>query len=97
LRSEKRRVQFFRAWNFERRVFPAIRISTGAFLPHLKQVRFVKKALCHTHKMEYGPLRCSAKSGSYPQKGIAKNFVSLITYPHSGGKRLEKPPFTNPT
>jgi len=32
-----------------------------------------------------------------PKKTIAKNFVSLITYPHSDGDRLENPPFTNQT
>jgi len=32
-----------------------------------------------------------------PSKRIAKNFVSLITYPHSADKRLEKRPFTNQT
>jgi hypothetical protein len=41
--------------------------------------------------------RLACRRGSYPQKGIAKNFVSLITYPHSADKRLEKRPFTNQT
>ena len=27
----------------------------------------------------------------YPSKTIPKNFVSLITYPHSESKRFEKP------
>jgi len=33
-------------------VISSIRISTGAFLPHLKQLVGAKKALCHRHKME---------------------------------------------
>jgi hypothetical protein len=33
-----------------------------------------------------------ATAGSYPVKTIAKNFVSLITYPHSDSKHFEKRP-----
>jgi len=41
--------------------------------------------------------RLTRQSAGYPQKGIPKNFVSLITYPHSEIKRLENRPFTKAT
>jgi hypothetical protein len=42
-------------------------------------------AKSHCTKAFPGPI-----SGSYPAKTIAKNFVSLITYPHSDSKHFEK-------
>ena len=32
----------------------------------------------------------AAANGSYPRKTIAKNFVSLITYPHSDSEHFKK-------
>jgi hypothetical protein len=38
---------------------------------------------------------CDGAAGAgLPEKTIAKNFVPVITYPHSDSKHLEKPPFT---
>jgi len=60
-----------------------------------------KKRLRHAFKME---LRVKTSNfGSIlgevglPEKTIAKNFVSLVTYPHSDSKRLENCPFTKQT
>jgi hypothetical protein len=50
------------------------------------------KATCHSRKIELREGFSDAASGSYPAKTIAKNFVSLITYPHSDSKHFEKPP-----
>jgi hypothetical protein len=81
--------------------FPVSRISTGAFLPHRKQiVRFQESPAPRTqsgrvsHLCRAAYLKCRV---GYPKKGIAKNFASLATYPHSAFERLEKPPFTNQT
>jgi hypothetical protein len=49
-----------------------------------------EKRLRHAFKMEL-------RACGLPKKTIAKNFVSLITYPHSGSDHLENPPFTNQT
>jgi hypothetical protein len=39
------------------------------------------------------PLNKAGRAGwELPLKTIAKNFVSLVTYPHSGFKRFENPP-----
>lgn len=51
-----------------------------------------EKVLCHARKMEERENFRGATSGSYPVKTIAKNFVSLITYPHSDSKHFEKRP-----
>jgi hypothetical protein len=34
--------------------------------------------------------QCHDRRTGYPAKAIAKNFASLITYPHSASKRFEK-------
>jgi hypothetical protein len=49
-----------------------------------------EKRLRHACKMELG-------GWELPKKTIAKNFVSLITYPHSNSDHLEKRPFTKQT
>jgi hypothetical protein len=61
-----------------------------AVLPHLKHDRKAEKCLRHAFKMELA-------ARGLPKKTIAKNFVSLITYPHSGSDHLKNPPFTKRT
>jgi hypothetical protein len=63
----------------------------GADLPHPK-LSMSPQSDVHTRKIELREGFSDAASGSYPAKTIAKNFVSLITYPHSDSKHFEKPP-----
>jgi hypothetical protein len=90
LRQTKTRVQSSRARSFADKLSRLSSVRLVADLPHLKHDSEAKKPLRHAFKMEL----CAR---GLPEKTIAKNFVSVTTYPHSGSDHLEKPPFTKRT
>ena len=79
------------------RLCAASRFYLVAILPHLKHGTRYEKCLCHAHNMAFQEQLSPFIADGLPKKTIAKNFVSLITYPHSDSDHLENRPFTKLT
>src|SRR5262249_43882090 len=99
LRARMMRVHFFRAPVFLRCGFARpLRFYLVVILPHLKHCAEYEKCLWQAHNIEFSRTGLTVHLGpGLPEKTIAKNFVSLITYPHSDADHLEKRPFTKVT
>src|SRR5262249_49147175 len=97
LRSRRMRVHFSCARIFPVRFARPLEFYLVAILPHLKQGARYEKPLCQAHNMKFRDRLSPFVSNGLPEKTIAKSFVPLITYPHSGPDHLEKRPFTKLT
>jgi hypothetical protein len=69
----------------------------GSFAAPETRLCFTRSVCNTTVKTDYAAACAANIARGLPKKTIGKSFEPVITYPHSGFKRLEKRSFTKPT